>query len=242
MFPLICFTAFGKMAPGLPQNRFLNVLPSSSFRFLFVMASEHIIPRSNAAARREPLVPAGLAVWHCGEAVSLSAGFFAPGPECNFSENDSVSKLSGSGQGFSLTSFETEAAGWIHKRAVCWTICLLTGRNIGSHQRVVSSEWHRPAWGPSCRPFHLLICPGHGEEGAGAPPAIWPWPGNWVARRAFCVSVTPSGPFENRCSVERLLRYDSGGKTCLPVAAGFQESSRFWPWSCRTPIPEVRRD
>lgn len=241
MFPLICSTAFHKMAPEKPQNRCSNVLPSSSFQFLFVMASEHVIPRSNAAVRREPPVPAGGTVW---QAVSLrlSAGFFAPSPECNFSENGSVSKLSGSGQGFSLTSAETETAGWIHKRAVCRTICLLTARNIGSHQRVVSGEWHRPAWGGTCGPFHLLICPGHGDEGAAARAAIWPWPGNWVARRALCVSVTPSGPFENRCCVVCLLRYDSGGKTCLPVAAGFQESSRFWPWGCRTSIPEVRWD
>lgn len=157
------------------------------------MASEHVIPRSNAAARRNPPVPAGLTAWHCLETASLSAGFFAPTPECNFSENGSVSKLSGSGQGFSLTSLQTETAGWIHKRAVWWTICLLTGGNIGSHQRVVSGEWHRPAWGGTCGPTRLLICPGHGDEGAAARAAIWPWPGNWVARRASCVSGTPSG-------------------------------------------------
>lgn len=152
------------MAPELPQNRFSNVLPSSSFGFLFGMASEHIILRWDAAARREPPLPAGLTVWHCGEAVSLSAGFsLLPVQSATFS---SISKLSGSGQGFSFTSFETETAGWIHKRAVCWTICLLTGRNIGSHQRVVSGEWHRPAWGGTCGPVRLLICPGHGDEGA----------------------------------------------------------------------------
>lgn len=50
----------------------------------------------------------------------------------------------------------------------------MTGGNIGSHQRVVSGEWHRPAWGGTCRPSLLLICPGRGEDGAAARAAIWP--------------------------------------------------------------------
>lgn len=92
-----------------------------------------------------------------------------------FREHSSVSKLSSSGQGFSLTSFEKWTAGWIHKKAVCWTICLLTGGNIGNHQRVGSGERHSRAWGGTCGPFFLVICPGWG----GATWAtIWPRTGN----------------------------------------------------------------
>ncbi|TNN59598.1 hypothetical protein EYF80_030170 [Liparis tanakae] len=63
------------------------------------------------------------------------------------------------------------------------------GGNIGSHQRVVGGEWHRPARGGTCRPFFLMICPGCGEEGAAAEVAaassgrhLAPGRGNWVAR------------------------------------------------------------
>lgn len=52
------------------------------------------------------------------------------------------------------------------------TICLLTGGNIGIHQRVVSGERHSKAWGGTCRPFFPMICSECGEEGAWA--AIWP--------------------------------------------------------------------
>lgn len=45
------------------------------------MASEHIIQRSKKVACRELPLPAGLTVWHCGEAVSLSGEFFAPCPD-----------------------------------------------------------------------------------------------------------------------------------------------------------------
>lgn len=92
----------------------------------------------------------------------LSAAFF------QLSQRTVLSKLSNSGQGFSLTSFEKWTAGWIHKRAVCWTICLLTGENIGSHQRVVSVERHSRAWGGTWRPFLLMICPGGGGSSSGA--------------------------------------------------------------------------
>lgn len=193
------------------------------------MASEHIILRWDAAARREPPLPAGLTVWHCGEAVSLSAGFFLlPVQSATFS---SVSKLSGSGQGFSFTSFETETAGWIHKRAVCWTFCLLTGRNIGSHQRV--SGTGLPGAVPAGRSASSFVRDTETRELRSA--------GRHLASAwELCVSVTPSGPLENRCTVVRLSRYDSGGRTCLPVAAGFQESSGFWPWGCSMSIPHVR--
>lgn len=77
---------------------------------------------------------------------------------------------------------------------------------------MVSGEWHRPAWGGTCRPSLLVICPGRGEDGAAARAAIWPRPGNWAARCAFGVSTAPPGLFGNRCSAVCSLQHSSGGE------------------------------